>query len=146
MSGPEDPSRPPKPDRGLASRLRLPDPHAAKRSMASAYQGAVEAVVAMVICALAGWWIDGRFGTGPWGLFVGMALGFAALLLRLLRIKTPTIGRPEQPAANERGQDEADDRDAGSIDAGWTQVLTPNRDRDGDRDDDEESGGPPESR
>jgi F0F1-type ATP synthase assembly protein I len=103
--------------------------------MASAYQGAVEAVVAMVICALAGWWLDGRFGTGPWGLFVGMAFGFAALLVRLLRIKTPTIGRPALPAASDREQDEA----------GWTQVLTPSSDRDGDRDD-EESGGPPESR
>jgi F0F1-type ATP synthase assembly protein I len=102
--------------------------------MASAYQGAVEAVVAMVICALAGWWIDRRFGSGPWGLFVGMGIGFAALLLRLLRIKTPTIGRPS-PAP----RDETDDRDAG-----WTQVLDPNRDRAGDRD--EESGGPPESK
>jgi F0F1-type ATP synthase assembly protein I len=99
--------------------------------MASAYQGAVEAVVAMVICALAGWWIDGRLGSEPWGLFVGMGIGFAALLLRLLRIKTPTIGRPS-PAPRE----EADDRDPG-----WTQVVTPNRDRD-----DEESGGPPESK
>jgi F0F1-type ATP synthase assembly protein I len=104
--------------------------------MASAYQGAVEAVVAMVICALAGWWIDRRFGSGPWGLFVGMAVGFAALLLRLLRIKTPTIGRPDPlPGAPSHRDEDGHERDAG-----WTQVLTPNRDRD------EESGGPPESK
>jgi len=111
--------------------------------MASAYQGAVEAVVAMVICALAGWWIDRRFGSGPWGLFLGMGIGFAALLLRLLRIKTPTIGRPS-PAPRNEADDRDADRDEGR-DAGWSQVLTPNRDRDGDRDD-EESGGPPESK
>lgn len=135
MSGPEEPGRPTRPDRGPASRL-IPDPHAAKRSMASAYQGAVEAVVAMVICALAGWWIDRRFGSGPWGLFVGMAVGFAALLLRLLRIKTPTIGRPDPlPGAPSHRDEDGHERDAG-----WTQVLTPNRDRD------EESGGPPESK
>lgn len=128
MSGPEEPRRPDGPERGPASRL-IPDPQAAKRSMASAYQGAIEAVVAMVICALAGWWIDGRLGSGPWGLFIGMGIGFAALLLRLLRIKTPTIGRPT-PAP----RDAADERDPG-----WTRVLTPNRD-------DEESGGPPESK
>jgi F0F1-type ATP synthase assembly protein I len=105
--------------------------------MAAAYQGAVEAVVAMVICAVAGWWIDRRFGSGPWGLFVGMAVGFAALLLRLLRIKTPTIGRADplpRPPERDAQDDDEHDRD------GWTRVLTPGRDRD-----DEDSGGPPES-
>lgn len=125
MSGPEEPRRPP----DLRDRLRVPDPHASKRSMASAYQGAIEAVVAMVICALAGWWIDGRLGSGPIGLFAGMVLGFTAFLVRLLRIKTPTLGRanlPPEPAPARRDEDD-DDREAG-----WTQVLQPNRDDDED--------------
>lgn len=137
MSGPEQPRRPAPPDRGLAGRW-VPDPLAAKRGMASAYQGAIEAVVAMVICALAGWWIDRRLGSEPWGLFVGMAFGFAALLLRLLRIKTPTIGRAEPVPRDDEGDRDRD----------WSSVLTPDRDPDHeqDRDGDEESGGAPESK
>jgi F0F1-type ATP synthase assembly protein I len=113
--------------------LRVPDPQAAKRSMASAYQGAIEAVTAMVFCALAGWWIDGRLDSGPIGLFLGMGIGFAAFLLRLLRIKAPTLGRANLPPApaSEREEDEED----GGAD--WPRALTPHRD---DEDDDEGSG------
>jgi F0F1-type ATP synthase assembly protein I len=98
--------------------------------MASAYQGAIEAVVAMVICALAGWWIDGRLGSAPVGLLLGMALGFAAFLVRLLRIKAPTLGRASLP-------EPGSERDEDDREAGWTQVLQPNRD------DDEDEGGRP---
>lgn len=88
MSGPEDPRRPPEPDREARGGRRVPGPRSASQRMASAYQGAVEAVVAMVISALAGYWIDGRFGTAPIGLFVGMTIGFAAFVVRLLRMRT----------------------------------------------------------
>jgi hypothetical protein len=132
MSGPEEPRRPDRPQRGPLGRM-IPDPHAAKRSMAAAYQGAIEAVLAMAVSALAGWWIDGRLGTGPWGLFVGMAVGFAALLLRLLRIRSPALGR----AFPERWEQPPDDRDPG-----WADVLRPGREDDSD----EESGGPPETK
>jgi len=131
MSGPEEPRRPSEPR--LPGGIRIPDPHAAKRSMASAYQGAIEAVVAMVFCALAGWWIDGRFGSEPIGLFVGMGIGFAAFLLRLLRIKAPGLGRAS--AAPAERADEADDEGR----ADWAQVLTPGRD-----DDDEDEGSGPQ--
>lgn len=109
--------------------------------MASAYQGAIEAVVAMVICALAGYWIDGRLGSGPVGLFVGMGIGLAALVVRLLRIQAPNLGRPElePPAAGGaqggRAEDEADERGAD-----WAQALTPLRERD------EEDGEGPKSK
>lgn len=127
MSGPEDPRRPSDgdSDRRLG-RLRVPDPHAAKRSMASAYQGAIEAVVAMVFCALAGWWIDGRLGSEPIGLFVGMGIGFAAFLLRLLRIKAPTLGKADLPPPS-RDEDEDDDRGGD-----WKDALAPQRDEDED--------------
>jgi F0F1-type ATP synthase assembly protein I len=144
MSGPEEPRRPEEPLRGLAKRLRVPDPHAAKRGMASAYQGAIEAVAAMVLCALAGWWIDGRLGSEPIGLFAGMGIGFAAFLLRLLRIQAPTLGRavrpgerngeksetrPHAPPAPSAlpGPDDDEDEEPGPD---WTRALTPNRDDD----------------
>lgn len=99
--------------------------------MASAYQGAIEAVVAMVFCALAGWWIDGRLDSGPIGLFAGMGIGFAAFLLRLLRIKAPTLGKADLPPAPSGDQDE--DERGGD----WTDALSPQRD-----DDDEDEGSP----
>lgn len=135
MSGPEDPRRSARGDSGRRlGPLRVPDPHAAKRSMASAYQGAIEAVVAMVFCALAGWWIDGRLDSGPIGLFVGTGIGFAAFLLRLLRIKAPTLGKAALPPAPSRDEDQDEDERGG----GWTDALSPLR----DDDEDEGSGRP----
>jgi F0F1-type ATP synthase assembly protein I len=55
--------------------------------MASAYQGAVESVLAVVISGLAGYWVDRRFGTEPTGFLVGMAIGFAAFGLRMWRMR-----------------------------------------------------------
>lgn len=61
-----------------------------KRAAASdandAYQGAIEAVMAVLLGAGAGYWIDRRFGTTPYGVIVGVVIGFAAMVLRLLRM------------------------------------------------------------
>lgn len=51
-----------------------------------AYQGAFEAAVAILICTGAGYWIDGRFGTSPIWLLVGVVIGFTSFVLRLLRL------------------------------------------------------------
>lgn len=56
--------------------------------MASAYQGAVEAVVAVVFCAIVGHWADRRFDSEPWGLFIGLLIGFAAFFVRLWRMRS----------------------------------------------------------
>lgn len=98
--------------------------------MASAYQGAIEAVVAMVFCALAGWWIDGRLDSGPIGLFAGMGIGFAAFLVRLLRIKAPTLGKADLPPAPSADEDRDEDERGGD----WTDALSPNRADDDDED------------
>jgi F0F1-type ATP synthase assembly protein I len=55
--------------------------------MASAYQGAVEAVVAVVFCAIVGHWADRRLDSEPWGLFTGLVIGFAAFFVRLWRMR-----------------------------------------------------------
>jgi F0F1-type ATP synthase assembly protein I len=39
-----------------------------------------------VLPTLAGWWIDGRLGTRPWGLMAGATLGFVVGLIHLLQI------------------------------------------------------------
>jgi F0F1-type ATP synthase assembly protein I len=63
--------------------------------MSSAYQGAIEAVLAVVICALAGYWIDSRFGSAPWGIFGGMGLGFAAFMVRMWRLRALMTPQPD---------------------------------------------------
>ena len=67
------------------------------RRFGSAYQGAFEAVFAIVIGAGLGFASDRRFGTEPWGVIVGLVLGFGAFVLRLVR-----LGRAVQEAERER--------------------------------------------
>jgi F0F1-type ATP synthase assembly protein I len=51
-----------------------------------AYQGAFEAVIAILIMMGLGLWIDGYYETSPWGLLIGTVIGFAACVVRLLRL------------------------------------------------------------
>lgn len=51
-----------------------------------AYQGAFEAVGSVLIACLFGYWVDSRWDTRPFGLLIGVVLGFAAMVLRLLRL------------------------------------------------------------
>jgi len=52
----------------------------------AAYQGALEAVFAILIAGGIGYWADGRFGTSPWLLILGFVIGFASFVLRLFRL------------------------------------------------------------
>jgi hypothetical protein len=47
----------------------------------------------MSLPALAGWWADNRWGTGPWLLIAGAALGFASGFLHLLRMVSPASAK-----------------------------------------------------
>lgn len=61
---------------------------------ASAYQGAIEAVFAVVITTALGYWLDGRLGTAPGFLLAGLAVGFAAFFVRLWRMRHLMGERP----------------------------------------------------
>jgi ATP synthase protein I len=56
------------------------------RGFGVAYQGAFEAVFAIVIGAGLGYAVDSRYATHPWGVLIGLGLGFAAFVLRLWRL------------------------------------------------------------
>ena len=58
----------------------------ANSTAGSAYQGAMESVLAIVIAVGVGYWVDVRFDTSPRGLLIGAVVGFAAFVLRLVRM------------------------------------------------------------
>jgi F0F1-type ATP synthase assembly protein I len=73
-----------------------------KNRQGAAYQGAIEAVFAILIAAFLGVLADDYFGTAPRYLLVGFAVGFAVFVLRLVR-----LGRTLQDTAP---KDEPNDR------------------------------------
>lgn len=56
------------------------------RRQGAAYQGAFEAVFAILVAAGIGYWADEHFGTSPRWLLVGVVIGFTSFVLRLLRL------------------------------------------------------------
>jgi F0F1-type ATP synthase assembly protein I len=56
------------------------------RRQGLAYQGAFEAVAAIPIATGIGYWIDASYETGPYGVLIGATVGFAAFVLRLIRL------------------------------------------------------------
>jgi F0F1-type ATP synthase assembly protein I len=56
------------------------------RRQGAVYQGAFEAVIALLIAAGFGYWLDGYFDTAPMLLLIGTAIGFASFTVRLVRL------------------------------------------------------------
>lgn len=42
--------------------------------------------VEFVVLPVAGWWLDGRFGTAPFGVMIGLVLGLVVGTLHLMRL------------------------------------------------------------
>lgn len=104
----------------------------AKNSGGSAYEGAFEAVGAILIATLLGYWFDETYETTPTGVLVGAAVGFGAFVLRLFR-----MGRQLHP---EPGPDEAESERATTL---ITNDGRPDDRRPGEgTPDDEAPGGP----
>ena len=56
------------------------------RRQGAVYQGAFEAVIALLIAVGIGYWLDGYFDTAPWLLLIGTAIGFTSFTVRLMRL------------------------------------------------------------
>jgi F0F1-type ATP synthase assembly protein I len=81
----------------------LRDP--AKRQMSLAYQGAVEAAFAILMCAGLGYWADEHWGSEPKGLIIGLVIGFSSFVLRLVR-----LGKEMTEIAEGDGQADQEER------------------------------------
>ena len=55
----------------------------------------------VVLFGAGGWWLDGRFGTRPWLLIVGLFLGAGLAFYALLRA-VPTSRSPTDPPPTNR--------------------------------------------
>jgi F0F1-type ATP synthase assembly protein I len=75
---------------------------AASSAAGDAYQGAFEAVMAVLVGAGFGYWVDSRWDTTPVGVIAGVVIGFAAMVLRLLRLGRELVpeGVPEKEKAS----------------------------------------------
>jgi F0F1-type ATP synthase assembly protein I len=67
----------------------------------AAYQGALEAVLAIVIAIGVGYWADKHFGTEPRWLIVGTCIGFGSFVLRLWRMRKLFEDTP--PGSGDKG-------------------------------------------
>jgi F0F1-type ATP synthase assembly protein I len=87
----------------LVTSPRQDGPHPAQAyvwaSRASALAG--QAVVPVLL----GYWADSRWGTGPWLLIVGGALGFVLLMFNVIRLSQPKRGerKPQRPRLDDVG-------------------------------------------
>lgn len=54
--------------------------------------------IELVVPVLAGYWLDHRWGTFPWLILAGIAIGMAVAVLGLVRLaKTPVDQRHDAP-------------------------------------------------
>lgn len=98
---------------------------AAAAAGSEAYQGAFEAIGSVLIAGAFGYWVDYRWDTGPVGLLVGTAVGFAAMVLRLVRLGKeihPDSSGSEGPEEAKSGKRVADDLAVGES-PGMSSVL-----------------------
>lgn len=83
----------------------MPGKDFGKQKFSSAYQGAVEAVAALILSMGVGYWVDQRFALAPIGLLSGIALGFSAMVLRLVRMR-PKVESTEKGDTQSGPRDE----------------------------------------
>jgi len=92
------------PDAGRDSSREQDRKERERRRGIAAYQGALEAVLAIVIAAGVGFWADSHFGTAPRWLIVGTCVGFGSFVLRLFRMRKLFDEGPSQAdRTNRRG-------------------------------------------
>ena len=91
----------------------------------SAYEGAFEAVGAILIATLLGYWFDQHYETTPAGLLVGAGIGFAAFVLRLVRLGRQLHGdETNTTAAKPAAADDGDASEGPGENPGLADILS----------------------
>lgn len=62
------------------------NPKSSPRKGGGAYEGGLQAGLAVVISMGFGIWADSYFESSPVGLFIGLGVGFGAFILRIWRL------------------------------------------------------------
>jgi F0F1-type ATP synthase assembly protein I len=81
-------------------------PKRVRSRQSAAYEGALQAVFAILIAAFLGNLADDHFDTAPRYLLIGFAIGFGSFVLRLVQ-----LGRKLQAPTDEAEPAEADERE-----------------------------------
>lgn len=76
------------------------------RRISGSYQGAVEAIVALLLAMGAGFWADQKFDTAPRYLLIGVVIGFGSFVLRLMRMRSLIEEPPDEEAPKEEAPKE----------------------------------------
>lgn len=71
---------------GRVGRKRARLARGAVRGWGPAYQGAMEASLAVAISVGIGIWVDSELDTSPYGMLIGLGVGFGSFVLRLVRL------------------------------------------------------------
>lgn len=66
----------------------------------------VQFVASMCLLGFVGYWLDGKLGTYPWLLIVGIFLGAAGSFYSLLLAVQRMAPTPRQPSSSERTDEE----------------------------------------
>jgi F0F1-type ATP synthase assembly protein I len=106
---------------------------AAASAAGDAYQGAFEAVMAVLVGAGFGYWVDRRWETTPYGVIVGVVIGFAAMVLRLLRMRDE-LPPPPAGAGSGVGASPGSESDRGPAEMPGVDDLWDEEGREGRRD------------
>ena len=90
--------------KGKPGKVRNPLSDRYKAGMGAKYQGAMEAALAIPIGAGFGYLADRQWESEPIGLLIGFGVGFAALILRLVRMRPPVEGSETSPDERKPGE------------------------------------------
>ena len=70
-----------------------------------------QVVITFVVLALAGSWLDGKFGSSPWGTLGGVGLGLVAMVKIMLH--EGTDHRPSEPTSESNQLSDSEEDESG---------------------------------
>nr|WP_314261783.1 AtpZ/AtpI family protein [uncultured Devosia sp.] len=89
-------------DRLIEERKASPDNSEAMAGYARGMRIATEFIAAIIVGCILGYLVDLGLGTSPWGLLIGMLMGFAAGILNVTRVVTQMNAASPPPTGSEK--------------------------------------------